>query len=178
MRRLRLTILPLISCLTFIVAAPALAHTSIEASDPEVGEQLAEAPERVRLVMEEPVEAEFSPLEVYDEDGQRVDRDNASIDPEDPAIVTVGLQEDLPPGSYTVEYRYTGIDGHVIDGSYQFGIARASTGETPEQTSVDAEPASADREESGGFSSFALYAVLGVAVLALLAVAVLRGRRG
>lgn len=165
-------------CLTLLMAAPALAHTSIEASQPERGEELTQAPDRVRLFMDDPVEAEFSPLEVYHESGERVDRDDASIDPEDPTIVTVGLRDGLPAGSYTVEYRYTGIDGHVIDGSYEFSLTRAAAGNSAEAARVDAEPAATEREEaSGGFSSVALYAMLGVVVLALLVVAVVRGRR-
>lgn len=178
LNRLLLASLPAI-CLVFIVAVPALAHTEIEASRPERGERLTQAPERVRLSFEEPVEAEFSPLEVYNEDGGRVDRDNARVDPEDPTVVTVGLQEDLPAGSYSVEYRYTGIDGHVIEGSYEFSLAQAAEEGSPEAAQADAEPASAEREESGGgFSSVALYAVLGIVVVVLLGVALLRGRSG
>lgn len=46
--------------------APALAHAQLLRSEPEAGATLAEAPEQVRLRFSEPVEAEFSPLEVYE----------------------------------------------------------------------------------------------------------------
>lgn len=57
----------------------------------------------MQLKLAGPVDAAFSPLEVYDGQGRRVDEDNARLDPEDPTILTVGLKDDLSSGSYTVK---------------------------------------------------------------------------
>ena len=77
-------------------------------------------PERVRIFFGEPVEGEY--LRVYDESGGRVDEGGAtvsgpindpSMDIEHDAVYSVGLK-DLLAGTYTVEYRITGSDGHTV----------------------------------------------------------------
>lgn len=159
--------------LVFLLAAPARAHTEIVKYEPGRGEELETPPERVQLFFEGPVEAEFSPLQVYNEQGERVDEDNARIDPETPTALVVDLRDGLPAGSYTVEYRYTGVDGHVIEGSYEFSAASASSAAESED-SGSGEAGSGGMEDDGSGSNstpVALYAVLGIGGLALGAVA-------
>ncbi len=156
-------------------AGVATAHTQIVRSAPEPGEELETVPERVQLFLEEPVEAEFSPLQVYDEAGGRVDEDNARVDPDAPTTLMVDLKDGLPAGSYTAEYRYTGVDGHVIEGSYQFSARSGSEPAVAEDEGTGSEePASGGDSSSGperGAASTALYAVLGIGALALGALA-------
>jgi methionine-rich copper-binding protein CopC len=179
---LALTVLA--GCVVFILAAlaaPAGAHTEIVRSEPEQGEELERPPGQVRLFFEEPVEAEFSPLRVYDARGERVDEDNARTDSGTPAALVVDLRDGLPAGSYTVEYRYTGVDGHVIEGSYQFSAASAAepaggeAGADGPAGRLAPEGASASGPASGpalGPAPVALYAVLGLGALALGALAI------
>ena len=57
-----------------------------------------------------------------DADGTRVDEHDARVDPEDARVVLADLQE-LPEGSYEVQWRVTSIDGHVVEGRYVFAVA-------------------------------------------------------
>jgi CopC domain-containing protein len=91
-------------------------------------------PERVELRFSEPVDAEFDPVVVRNGGGVRVDKGEASVDPEDARVVLAGLEK-LPEGSYTVKWRVTSIDGHVVEGRYDFAVA--VVGE--DQSSGDAE---------------------------------------
>jgi copper resistance protein C len=100
---------------------PALAHARLVQEEPADGAALAESPDRVKLRFSEPVDAQFSPLEVRNSEGERVDEDNARVDPHDARVVIVDLKE-LPEGSYGVEWRVTSIDGHVVDGRYGFAV--------------------------------------------------------
>lgn len=151
--------------------AHALAHAELLQAEPTDGEALQQAPERVRLRFSEPVEAEFSPLKVYDQQGSRVDEDNARVDPDDARALMVDLEE-LPEGSYTVEWRVTSVDGHIIDGTYQFTVA-AQAGEAD----VVEKPDPAPREDTEGGSSHIIHlAVLGLGALVVLALALLRRR--
>jgi copper transport protein len=79
-------------------------------------------PDRVELRFSEPVDAEFSPLEVHNSEGERVDEHDARVDPEDARVVLADLEE-LPEGSYEVEWRVTSIDGHVVEGRYGFAVS-------------------------------------------------------
>ena len=57
-------------------------------------------------------------------DGVRVDKGEASVAPEDARVVLASLEK-LPEGSYTVKWRVTSIDGHVVEGRYDFAVAAA-----------------------------------------------------
>lgn len=160
--RIRLLYLAAFSlCLTFVAATTALAHTQVAETEPAEGASLQRAPQRVSLEFDGPVEAEFSPLEVYDERGKRVDLDDARLSSGDTTL-TAGLREGLGGGEYTVEYRYTGVDGHPIDGSYDFSVS--GDYKPPEA----AGGAGGEGQESGGGGALTvvLYGALGLGALA------------
>lgn len=163
-------------CLISLAASSALAHTRVVGQDPAEGASLRQAPERVVLELDGPVEAEFGPLEVYDERGERVDLDDARLESGGETLL-VGLREGLGGGEYEVEYRYTGVDGHPIDGSYGFSVSgdyepppagpAAETGESG---------GGARGSRTGGIPAAALYGALGVGALAAVGAVALRRR--
>ena len=186
MRRLTTT-LALSAALLGLWCAPALAHAQLLGSEPAAGDRLRESPDQVRLRFSEPVEAEFSPLEVYDSGGDRVDEDDARVDPDDAKVVLVGLGEELPEGSYTVDWRVTSIDGHVVDGTYEFAVVGdRGAGESPDAPRTAAEGTGegpADRPGPDGGQDTGTggahgwhFAALGFVVLAALLAVVLRRR--
>ncbi len=162
--------------------APALAHARLVQEEPADGATLAESPDRVELRFSEPVDAEFSPLEVHDSEGERVDEDNARIDPADARILIVDLEE-LSEGSYTVEWRVTSIDGHVVEGRYEFAVtdagdaqspsdARGAEGQKAEEHAghTEREPAAQDGAQDGSAPILA-YSALSIGVLTVVAAA-------
>lgn len=187
-------ILLLIASVTLFAAAPALAHTELVSKTPEEGAALKQAPRQVQLSFAGPVEAEFSPLEIYDAQDRRVDMDNARLNPGDTATLTVGLKDDLPAGSYTVEYRFTGEDGHTITGSYEFAVSkqRAPEESTAAEAATDSQtapqtvsedggernpsPVEESASGGGGFANVALYVGLGIVGLAVIGMLVIRRR--
>jgi len=102
-------------------ASPALAHAELLRATPADGDTLSEQPGEVRLVFDEPVRAEFDPINVTDEEGNRVDREDARTLSDDPDVVVASLDV-LPEGSYTVEWRITSADGDPISGEYGFAV--------------------------------------------------------
>jgi copper resistance protein C len=168
-------------CLTavwlLLSCSPALAHARLVQEEPADGATLAESPDRVELTFSEPVDAEFSPLEVRNSGGERVDKDNARIDPADARVLIVDLEE-LSEGSYTVEWRVTSIDGHVVEGSYGFAVTNA--GEDRQTSDArGAEGAGGQAEQGpaarGGAQETSapilLYSALSLGVLAVVAAA-------
>lgn len=100
---------------------PALAHATLVGSSPPQGGKVPAPPEQVELRFSEPVDAGFDPVVVSDSGGARVDQGAARVDPEDARVVLADLEE-LPVGDYTVRWRVTSIDGHVVDGKYGFVV--------------------------------------------------------
>jgi methionine-rich copper-binding protein CopC len=161
--------------------APALAHARLVQEQPADGATLTESPDRVELTFSEPVDAEFSPLEVRNSDGERVDEDNARIDPADARVLIVDL-EDLSEGSYTVEWRVTSIDGHVVEGRYEFAVIAAEEDQPSgdargEEQKVEEHAEHTGREpaaQNGAQETSApilLYSALSFGVLAVVAAA-------
>ena len=159
---------------------PALAHARLVQEEPADGATLAESPDRVELAFSEPVDAEFSPLEVRNSEGERVDKDNARVDPDDARAVVVDLEE-LSEGSYTVEWRVTSIDGHVVEGRYGFAVtdggedqapsdAREAEGQRAKEHAghSEREPAVQDGAQNGSAPILA-YSALSLGILAAVA---------
>jgi methionine-rich copper-binding protein CopC len=120
----------LIACLTLAAAGPAWAHAKLIDSEPAGGDVLAKAPERVRLIFDEPVRFEegagaepspLDPIKVYSEEGARVDKNATRASPDDPKVLLVDLEK-LPDGVYGVDWGVTSKDGHVIDGTLGFTV--------------------------------------------------------
>jgi methionine-rich copper-binding protein CopC len=106
--------------------APALAwgHAALVRSTPAQRVTLARSPDRVRLWFNEPLEAKFARVSVWDAEGRQVDQQDVLVGPEDPKALSVGISA-LGPGRYTIRYRVLSVDGHVVEGSFRFTV-RAS----------------------------------------------------
>jgi methionine-rich copper-binding protein CopC len=145
---------------------------------PAEGVTLAESPEQVQLRFNEPIEAEFSPLKVYDLQRNRVDEDDARISSNDARLLVIDLKE-LPKGSYTVEWRVTSADGHPVSGTYRFAVdASAADAEEGAGEPIESIERSAKQEEGsvGGITQAAVLGVLLIGALALAGFVVLRRR--
>src|SRR5207302_6402952 len=81
------------------------------------------APTTVSVTLSEAVEPRFCDVEVFAEDGTRVDRGDSRIDGDQRADVSLNP---LGRGGYTVRWRALGYDGHLADGAFSFGVGRAA----------------------------------------------------
>ena len=178
----RLTAVWLLSVTWVLLSCvPALAHASLVTSSPSAGSESYMPPERVELRFSEPVDAEFDPVVVRNGDGARVDKSEARLDPEDARVVLVDLEE-LPEGAYTVEWRVTSIDGHVVEGRYEFVVTEAEEDQPPGEARgegqkaeehaghTEREPAAQDGAQDGSAPILA-YSALSLGVLAVVAAA-------
>lgn len=100
-------------------AGPAAAHASLLSVDPPHGSVLDESPAQVTLRFSEPVSVELGGVRILDGDGRRVEAGAAQVDG---AVVTVGVQPDLPDGTYVISYRIVSADGHPVRGASLFGV--------------------------------------------------------
>lgn len=156
----------------------ALAHARLVETYPADGETLAEPPEQVQLRFNEPVEAEFDPIEVYDQEGDRVDEDDARVSPDDRRLLVADLGE-LSEGLSTVEWRIASADGHPIDGEYEFSVNASAAG-TGAGSPIAPIERSVEQDEAGsrwGGSIVPIFGVLLVCALAVAGLIMLRRRR-
>lgn len=163
----------LAAVLILLPSAPAQAHAGLLEASPDEGESLSRPPEEVRLRFNEPVRAEFDPVKVLDESGDRVDEGDARTEPGNPEVVVASLK-DLPEGSYTVEWRVTSADGDPIDADYGFVVANSDV--EPDEGNEGAAPVGEDAAESGGLSFGVILGVLVVGGIAVAGFMKLRGR--
>lgn len=178
----------LLLAMLLALAAPAQAHDSLISSDPEDGATLETSPEAITLTFSADV-LEVSPLvRITDESGTEL----AEIVPgvEGPTA-TAQLEEPLPAGTHTVQWRVVSSDGHPIEGTFTLTVEQdaaapaapsdGGAGEGPavsdaggaestpeaastsEATAQAADPAAQDSD--GGLSMPALLGILAVIVV-------------
>ncbi|MCB9419661.1 MAG: copper resistance protein CopC [Ardenticatenaceae bacterium] len=99
-------------------------------SSPDEGSVVRKSPAYVSITFNTALDPFASQIEVFDVDGNKVDRNDCGIDVADPSRKTMisTLKPDLEPGVYTV--RWTTVtndgqedDGYVVQGQFQFTLA-------------------------------------------------------
>lgn len=134
----------LLSTLGF--AAAAWAHAARIASDPAENAELSQQPARVSATFNEPMQARFAAMTVIGPDGASWSDGEPAVDG---AVISVGVKPGGPAGTYTVNYRATSADGHVVTGSWSYQLVSAGKpaqpSATPETTTAaPAEDATSD----------------------------------
>ncbi|MGH2747080.1 MAG: copper resistance CopC/CopD family protein [Actinomycetota bacterium] len=114
-----------VASILFFVAAgagPASAHAIVESTEPAIDEVVRASPERVVMRFNEPVEIAFGAVRVYDTNARRVDAGDAGHIEGRPDAISVPLEENLDPGTYTVTWRVLSADSHVIQEAFVFHV--------------------------------------------------------
>lgn len=118
------------------VAPSAAAHTALTASEPAADTTLTTGPARVSATFNEDLQPTFAAMTVVGPDGNLW----SSGDPEvRGAVVSVAVRPLGPAGRYTVNYRVTSADGHVVTGAWSFTVTVTGTG-TPGPSPAAAVP--------------------------------------
>ena len=103
-------------------ATPVEAHAELVRASPSPGSALADPPEAIEIWFSEPLESQFSGLELLDGTGVRIELQAVAIGVDDGRRM-VGHMPALAPGVYTVVYRaLSRRDGHFLTGSYSFTV--------------------------------------------------------
>lgn len=111
-----------------LVAVPgvAAAHAVLVATDPAGGAELSHGPERVNATFNEQLQTSFAAMTVVGPDGHLWSTGETQVHG---AVASVAVRPLGPVGTYTVNYRVTSADGHVVSGSWPFRLTVAGTGE-------------------------------------------------
>ena len=121
--------------LLIIFPARLAAHTALVRTTPAAGTVVAQPPREVRFWFNEPIERQFSRIEVFRvaldpvtgavQPGQRIDQ-GWLPGPRATREVGVRLPETLTPGRYVVQWAVLAIDAHRTQGSFMFTYDPAS----------------------------------------------------
>jgi methionine-rich copper-binding protein CopC len=114
----------------------ASAHATRVATDPVENSELTQSPAQVSAMFNEALQPQFAAMTVVGPDGNLWSTGEPKVDG---AVISVGVRPLGPSGIYTVNYRVTSADGHVVSGSWAFRLAVSGTG-TPGPSASSATP--------------------------------------
>jgi copper resistance protein C len=130
----------LMAVLALAGAGTASAHAIRISTDPVQDAALSQGPARVSATFNEHLQTTFAAMTLVGPDDNLWSTGPAQVDG---AVASVALRPLGPAGTYTVNYRVTSADGHVVSGSWSFRLTTAGTG-TP------GPPVTAPSAEDGG----------------------------
>lgn len=126
----------LATTMLFIGTAVASAHAVRIATDPAEKAALTTGPARVGATFNEKMQTSFAAMTVVGPDGNLWSTGAPSV--EGP-VVSIAVLPLGPTGTYTVNYRATSADGHVVSGSWSFDLTKAGTGTPGPSASASAQ---------------------------------------
>ena len=124
MRRFAATV-PLIAAMAVSGTPAAWAHAVRVAADPAPDATISTGPARVSATFNEQLQPSFAAMTVVGPDGNLWSDGSPEVQG---ATVSVAVRALGPAGAYTVNYRVTSADGHVVSGSWSFTLTVAGEG--------------------------------------------------
>ena len=111
--------------LALVAPASASAHAVLTGTVPERGAALKSTPEAIVLKFNEPVEAAFGAIKVYDAQGKIVPVGEPFRPSGTPREIAVKPSGELQ-GGYTVTYRVVSADSHPISSGFVFAVGEGA----------------------------------------------------
>ena len=106
-------------------SATAAAHTALVSTDPAADASVTAGPARVSATFNEDLQPTFAAMTVVGPDGNLWSTGEPEVRG---PVASVAVRTLGPAGRYTVNYRVTSADGHVVSGSWSFSVTVAGTG--------------------------------------------------
>jgi methionine-rich copper-binding protein CopC len=108
-----------------LTAGAAGAHAARVSVDPADHASVSTGPGLVSATFNEDLQTTFAAMTVVGPDGNLWSAGSPAVHG---TVVSVGVRPLGPVGDYTVNYRVTSADGHVVSGSWSFRLTAAGTG--------------------------------------------------
>jgi len=127
----------LLALIALIAAPTASAHAVRIATDPAVDATLPTGPAHVSATFNEHLQTVFAAMTVVGPDGNLWSTGEPRVEG---AVISIDVMPLGPAGTYTVNYRVTSADGHVVSGSWPFHLTTAGTGRPGPSASAPGKP--------------------------------------
>jgi copper resistance protein C len=125
MRAAAAVLAAVLTIVALAVAPAASAHATRIAVDPAENAVLSTGPTEVSATFNEPLQTTFAAMTVVGPDKNLWSSGDPRIQG---AVVSVAVRPLGPVGVYTINYRVTSADGHVVSGSWSFRLTTPGTG--------------------------------------------------
>lgn len=102
------------------VTLPARAHSFLVEANPSSKDHVLAPPKIVKLRFGGAVDPKYSKLTIENTEGKVLAEGSLGV-PDKPRELGVESPE-LSPGKYTVRFRVLSIDGHIVEGNYEFFV--------------------------------------------------------
>jgi methionine-rich copper-binding protein CopC len=102
------------------VSLPARAHSFLIEANPSSKDHVTAVPKLVKLRFGGAVDPKYSKLTIENAEGKVFAEGSVGV-PDKPRELGVESPE-LSPGKYTVRFRVLSIDGHIVEGNYEFFV--------------------------------------------------------
>lgn len=130
--------------LFILLPATTYAHSGLSASTPAEGESLEVSPADIRFEFDTPIKQ--GEMTLTTEAGDEIEVADVSVSETE----LIGqLDEELPNGTYTVNWSVISQDSHEVAGTLIFNVAaEEAVEETPEEDVTEATPEATESEEA------------------------------
>ncbi len=118
-------LLAALAVLAGLTAQAASAHAARVSSEPADNAVLEVGPNKVSATFNERLQTTFAAMAVVGPDGNLWTSGDPTVQG---AVVADDLRPLGPSGTYTVNYRVTSADGHVVSGSFSFRLTVPGSG--------------------------------------------------
>jgi len=117
--RIVVTLVSVIAAGILCPRSNAFAHAFLDHADPKVGSTVSTSPAAITIVFTEGVEPKFSRIEVFDENGRKLDTRGLEHPKGDQLVVAL---PPLKPGKYKVHWSAVSVDTHATEGTFDFSV--------------------------------------------------------
>lgn len=114
-------------CIVFLWAPSVEAHSSLVDSSPGKDHIVKSSPPSLMLRFSEPIEHELATIAIYDWNGKPVLTKSPKGENEKSKVLDITLPE-LDQGTYTVQWSIVSLDGHPVNGVYDFAVGKETEG--------------------------------------------------
>ena len=107
-----------------VMPATSMAHAVLDSSTPARGAHLNQPPAGVIFEFNEPVEASFGAVRVFDTKGNQVQTGEVERPGGSSESIGIALRDGLGSGAYTATYRVVSADSHPVTGGIVFTVGK------------------------------------------------------
>lgn len=133
--------------LVFAFPAGTWAHSKLQSSIPAADAKVTEAVQELSLSFNEKIDSTLSTLSIKNDKGEKLDTTEVKVEEN---LLKASLEKPLDSGSYTVEWKIVGRDGHPVKGTYTFQVEapKETPKETPDAVKDNTDENTTDKQEN------------------------------